>query len=87
MTPITGPCPQCGAVATREPYDIGSGPELSCAACEWCWGAAGQDLDPLRPVTVPASLWDAVEAAAEIRGETVADVIRRGLEDYLRAAP
>jgi hypothetical protein len=40
-------CPSCGVVAVREPYDIGSGPELSCAACEWCWGAQGQDLKPL----------------------------------------
>ena len=29
------------------PYDIGSGPEMSCPTCEWCWGADGQDLKPL----------------------------------------
>ena len=40
-------CPQCGDVATREVYDIGDGPELSCASCEWCWGADGQLLHPL----------------------------------------
>lgn len=43
----TGPCPSCGTVATRRAYDIGSGPELSCANCEWCWGAEGQDLSPV----------------------------------------
>lgn len=42
-----GPCPQCGDVATRTVYDIGSGPELSCASCEWCWGANGQPLKPV----------------------------------------
>lgn len=44
---ITSECPSCGLEASREPYDIGSGPELSCNACEWCWGAEGQDLQPL----------------------------------------
>lgn len=40
-------CPSCGAEAERRVYDVGSGPELSCANCEWCWGADGQDLQPL----------------------------------------
>jgi ssDNA-binding Zn-finger/Zn-ribbon topoisomerase 1 len=44
---VIGPCPSCGDVASRRVYDIGSGPELSCATCEWCWGADGQDLKPL----------------------------------------
>lgn len=44
---MTSACPNCGTTATRETYDIGSGPELSCASCEWCWGAQGQDLRPL----------------------------------------
>lgn len=38
------PCPACGHVETRETYDIGDGPELSCSLCEWCWGANGQPL-------------------------------------------
>lgn len=41
-------CPSCGMVEARTVYDIGSGPEVSCADCEWCWGAQGQDLKPLR---------------------------------------
>jgi len=45
--PITCACPCCGHVEARRPYDIGSGRELSCAACEWCWGADGQELRPL----------------------------------------
>jgi hypothetical protein len=40
-------CPVCGELALGEPYDIGSGPELSCARCEWCWGAEGQQLTPV----------------------------------------
>lgn len=44
---IESACPSCGAVARRETYDIGSGPELACANCEWCWGAEGQDLKPI----------------------------------------
>lgn len=41
---VTSECPTCGLVDERTAYDIGSGPELSCANCEWCWGARGQDL-------------------------------------------
>ena len=47
MSTIISACPTCGGIAEREVYDIGSGPELSCATCEWCWGAEGQDLQPL----------------------------------------
>lgn len=42
-------CPACGSLVTMEPYDVGSGPEMSCPACEWCWGADGQPLEPLEP--------------------------------------
>lgn len=44
---ITSACPVCGTVAARHAFDIGSGPELACASCEWCWGADGQDLKPI----------------------------------------
>jgi len=44
---VASKCPSCGTVAERTTYDVGSGPELSCASCEWCWGANGQDLQPL----------------------------------------
>lgn len=44
---VTSECPTCGLVTERRTYDIGSGPELSCANCEWCWGADGQPLKPL----------------------------------------
>lgn len=44
---VTQACPNCGVVAPRRIYDIGSGRELSCGFCEWCWGADGQDLQPL----------------------------------------
>lgn len=40
-------CPNCGARVEMVPYDIGSGPEMSCTDCEWCWGADGQSLEPL----------------------------------------
>lgn len=45
---VESACPSCGSFTTREVYDIGSGPELSCADCEWCWGANGQTLQPYR---------------------------------------
>jgi len=45
---VTGPCPNCQRESTLEVYDIGSGPELSCPHCEWCWGANGQELKPIR---------------------------------------
>jgi hypothetical protein len=51
---VTSACPSCGIVADRDTYDIGSGPELSCASCEWCWGAEGQDLKPLEMPEIPA---------------------------------
>lgn len=44
---FTSECPTCGLETERTVYDIGSGPEVSCSNCEWCWGAAGQDLKPL----------------------------------------
>lgn len=55
---IRSECPSCGLVAVRETYDIGngSGPELSCSSCEWCWGASGQDLVPIDPVKVRTEL-------------------------------
>ena len=43
-------CPMCGAEAERTAYDIGSGAELSCSNCEWCWGANGQDLAACGPI-------------------------------------
>lgn len=49
MGAVTSACPNCDAVEARRPYDIGSGPELSCARCEWCWGAVGQPLKPYVP--------------------------------------
>lgn len=53
MSTVTSACPTCGDVAERETYDIGSGPELSCASCEWCWGAEGQPLKPLTLADLP----------------------------------
>lgn len=44
---VMSECPNCGSQSERIAYDVGSGPELSCASCEWCWGANGQDLKPL----------------------------------------
>lgn len=44
---VASTCPNCGQYNYREVYDIGSGPEVSCASCEWCWGALGQQLKPL----------------------------------------
>lgn len=56
MTRITSACPTCGATETRETYDIGSGPELACVQCDWCWGAEGQDLKPLDVAALRQSL-------------------------------
>lgn len=53
---VEGPCPSCGDTARRETFDIGSGPELSCYSCEWCWGAEGQDLKPLSPRLIQEAL-------------------------------
>ena len=55
---VRSACPSCGLVSTRETYDIGngSGPELSCSDCEWCWGADGQDLVAIDVEKVRAEL-------------------------------
>jgi hypothetical protein len=45
-------CPFCKGHFHAEPYDIGSGPELACPHCEMCWGANGQPLKPLPPVSL-----------------------------------
>lgn len=60
MTAIRSACPNCGTVADRDLYDIGSGPELSCADCEWCWGAEGQRLQPL------PRWWEAVPGVTDV---------------------
>lgn len=57
---VTSACPTCGTVAERTTYDVGSGPELSCANCEWCWGAEGQDL-------IPLTLGDLARGAHDLR--------------------
>jgi hypothetical protein len=48
---ITQTCPTCQRTVTMIPYDIGSGPEMSCPDCEWCWGADGQSLLPIEIIT------------------------------------
>jgi predicted transcriptional regulator len=37
-----------------------------------------------RTVRIPDELWEAAQEAAEERGESVSDIIRRALEDYIR---
>jgi hypothetical protein len=41
---------------------------------------------PNRSVRVPDELWNAAQAIAKGRGETMTDVIVRGLQDYVREA-
>lgn len=41
----------------------------------------------LRATRVPDDLWAAAKAAAEQRGETLADVIRRALREYVDQTP
>jgi hypothetical protein len=38
---------------------------------------------PLRAVRVPEDLWRAAMTEAASRGETVSDVLRRALEEYV----
>ena len=42
-----------------------------------------QPRTPLRNVRVSDELWQAAQAKAEERGETVSDVIRQALERYV----
>ena len=35
--PVTIACPNCGEVREREVFNVGTGPEVSCDACEWVW--------------------------------------------------
>lgn len=45
-----------------------------------------QPKTPHRAVRVPDELWAAAKAATEARGETIAQVIRRALTDYVEAS-
>lgn len=62
-------CPNCGERFRARPYDIGSGPEVACPRCECCFGAQGQSLQPLPPLT--AQSLDAI-------GAPVPDWLRNG---------
>jgi hypothetical protein len=60
---VQSACPSCGKTARRQTYDVGSGPELSCAWCEWCWGAEGQSL---KDIPVPkVAAWQTAQATAD----------------------
>lgn len=43
-----------------------------------------QPKTPQRSVRVPDDVWQAAKAKAESEGQTVSDVVRQALEDYLR---
>ncbi len=43
-----------------------------------------QEKTPRRTVRVPDEVWQAAQAKAEERGETLSDVIRRALERYAK---
>lgn len=49
-------CIGCGGTFRQRPYDIGSGPEVSCPHCETCFGAEGQSLMPLDINAINAEL-------------------------------
>ena len=42
-----------------------------------------QPKTPIRAVRVGVALWEAAQATASERGETVSDVVRRALEEYV----
>lgn len=42
------------------------------------------DGTPLRNVRVPNDLWHAAMSKATERGETLSDVLRRALEEYVK---
>lgn len=42
-----------------------------------------QPKTPNRVVRVPDELWQAAQARAAVNGETVADAVRRALEEYV----
>lgn len=46
-----------------------------------------QPATPNRTVRVPDELWEAAGRVAEDRGESLAEVIRRALERYVRDHP
>lgn len=48
-------------------------------------GVPNQPRTPSRNVRVSDELWEAAKQQASERGETVADVIRRALEVYVRS--
>lgn len=91
---VTRECPSCERVQELDVYDIGSGPELSCPHCEWCWGANGQALTPLS-ITQMQAMVEESEIAQLPRQDRPGFAIRAlrrvearffcGPEDYRRA--
>lgn len=65
---IVMPCPSCGDYAGRTAYDIGSGLELCCAVCDWCWGVMGQPLNPA-DTHIPDALTTRCQCRACVSGE------------------
>ena len=49
----------------------------------YIWCMVKQPMVP-RQVRVPEKLWDTAKTAAEQNDETVSDVVRRALENYVR---
>lgn len=43
-----------------------------------------QPKTPHRTMRIPDELWDPAMAKARTQGETVTDVVKRALEDYLK---
>jgi len=42
---------------------------------------------PIRSVRVPDDLWDALQALAEVRGETRSDLVVEALRRYIKRPP
>lgn len=49
-------CPGCGWAGSARTYDIGSGPEWNCPACDMCWGVRGQVLNVNDAWKIPREL-------------------------------
>ena len=47
------------------------------------WSVPNQPATPLRSVRIPDDLWQLALEVAEKNGETVSDVIRRALVEYV----
>ncbi len=78
-------CAKCNSALRM--HEEGRKPDEKCAAFLSSYrplGSGARQHTPGRMMRVPDLLWQAAQTCAAERGETVGDVVRRALHDYVK---